>query len=84
MTGSATHPASYSMGNEVLSQTQSGREIKLTAYLNLVLKLIMSGAIPLLPLYAFQASTGKTMATFLQSFDVLLTVHLSIILVIKP
>jgi hypothetical protein len=39
---------------------QCDRHLKLTAYLHLVSKLRMSGAIPLLPLYACMVSAGKT------------------------
>jgi hypothetical protein len=35
--------------------------VSLTPHLCLVLRLRMSGAIPLLPLYAFMAYTGKTL-----------------------
>jgi len=38
---------------EVLSQTYGMWDMKLTTHLHLLLKLRMSGSIPLLPLYAF-------------------------------
>jgi len=39
----------------------SGRGVKLTTYLHLMLRLRMSGAIPLLPLCVFKAWTGTTL-----------------------
>ena len=49
---SRAHPASFPMDSGVLSQLQSGRGMKLTTHPYLVQKLRMSGAIPLLLLYA--------------------------------
>ena len=61
-TGSEAHPASYSVGiTRVLSQGLSRWGVKLTTHLHLVLRLRISGAIPLLPLHAFSAWTGKTL-----------------------
>ena len=54
-TASGAHPALYSMGSGVLSRGYSGRGVKLTTHLHLVPRLRMSGAIPLIPLYAFMA-----------------------------
>jgi hypothetical protein len=47
--GCGAHPASYSVGIEVLSRGYSGRGVTLTTHLHLALRLRMSGAIPLLP-----------------------------------
>jgi hypothetical protein len=47
----------------------------LKIHLNLVLKLRMNGATPHLPLYAFQASTGKTMEMFLQNLSLQNNLH---------
>jgi hypothetical protein len=47
------------MGSMVISQEKSDQVVTLTTDLNLVPGLRMSGAIPLLPLYAFMAWTGK-------------------------
>jgi len=58
-TSSGTYAASYSMGSMALSQKKSGHIVTLTTDLNLVPGLRMSGAIPLLPLNAFMAWTGK-------------------------
>ena len=60
-TGCGAHTASYSVGTGVLPRGYSGRSVKLTAHLHLVPRLRMSGAIPLLPLYAFRVWTGKTL-----------------------
>jgi hypothetical protein len=54
-TGSTVHPASCSMGTAVLSWGLNGQGVKLTTHLHLVTRLRMSGAIPLLPLYALMA-----------------------------
>ena len=61
------HPASRSVGTGVHSQGQSGCSVKLTAYHHLASKLGMSGAIRLLPLYAFTAWTGKTLPLLYES-----------------
>jgi hypothetical protein len=58
-TASGTHTASYSMGSMVNFQEKSGQGVTFTTDLNVVPGLRMSGAIPLLPLYAFMARTGK-------------------------
>jgi len=55
-TGSGAHRASYSVGNGVTS-----RGMKLTTHLHLVLRLRMSGAAPLLPVYTFMAWTGTVL-----------------------
>jgi hypothetical protein len=52
-TGSGAHPACQSRGAGVPSRRQSGRGVKLTTHLHLEPKLRMSGATPLVPLYAF-------------------------------
>jgi len=52
---SGAYPASFSMGARVHS-----RGVKLTTHLPLVPRLRMSGAVPLLLIYAFIAWTGKT------------------------
>ena len=57
-TGSMAHTDSYSTVNDVLSRRQDGRDVKLTAHLHLELRLRMSGAISLLPLYAFTEWRG--------------------------
>jgi hypothetical protein len=58
---SVTHLASYPIGTRVPSQGQSGRGVKLTTYLHIVPRLRMTGAIPLLPLYAFMAWLRTTL-----------------------
>ena len=58
-TSSGTHAASYLIGSMLISQKNSGQVVTLTTDLNLVPGLRMSGAIPLLPLNAFMAWTGK-------------------------
>ena len=58
-TSSGTHGASYSMGSMAITQDKSGQVVTLTTDLNLVPGLRMSGVIPLLPLNAFMAWTGK-------------------------
>ena len=55
-TGSGAYPACFSMGTRV-----HGQDAKLTAHLHLVPRLKMSGAVPLLLIYAFIAWTGKTL-----------------------
>jgi len=59
--GSETHRGSRSMGTAVLSRGYGGPDVKLTAHLHPVSKLRMSGALPLLPLYAFTARTRLTL-----------------------
>jgi hypothetical protein len=55
-------PASWSIiGSQVLGWGYSGRGVKLTAHLHLVVKLRMSGAILLLPTYTFMAWTTTTL-----------------------
>jgi hypothetical protein len=51
---SGAYPASFSMGARV-----HGHSVKLTTHLPLVPRLRMSGAVPLLLIYAFIAWTGK-------------------------
>jgi hypothetical protein len=58
-TGFGAHSAYYSMGTRVLSRRLSGRSVKITTHLHLVTKSRISGAIPLLPLYAFMAWRGE-------------------------
>ena len=53
LTGPGTQPASCSMGDGVPFRVQSGRVVNLTTHLYVLPMLRMSGAIPLLPLYAF-------------------------------
>jgi hypothetical protein len=47
------------VGTGVRSRGQSSRGVKLTTELQLVPRLRMSGAPPLLPLFAYMAWTGK-------------------------
>jgi hypothetical protein len=54
------NPASYEMGTGALSQGQSFRIVTLTTF-SLVLSLRMTGAIHLLPSYAFMAWTDTTL-----------------------
>ena len=58
-TGSEVHPDSYSVGTGILSRDQRGRGVKFITQLRLLPMLRMSGAIPLLPLYAFMVWTAK-------------------------
>jgi hypothetical protein len=59
-TVSGAHPTSSSVVTAVPSRGESGRDVKLTTHLYLVQRLRKSGAIPLLPLYAYMALTqGK-------------------------
>jgi hypothetical protein len=60
-TAAGAHWPSYSMGIEVIFQTGIYRGVKLATYLHLALKLTMSGAMPLLTLYAFIAWTGAAL-----------------------
>jgi hypothetical protein len=53
-------PAYHPKGTAVQSWDTSGRGVKLTTHLHLVPRLRVSGAIPLLPLYAFMPWTCKT------------------------
>jgi len=55
------HPASYKMNTHVLSWGVNPLDVIITNRLHLVLRLRMSGAIPLLSLYAFIAWTGTTL-----------------------
>ena len=59
-----THPASYSMGTGVLSWDKVAGGMKLTTNLHVVLSLRMTGAIPVLLLYAFLARTGTTLLLY--------------------
>ena len=54
-----THTASYSLGTWVLSWGKRGWGTKLTAHLHLGLRLRISGAISLIPIYAYMAWAGK-------------------------
>jgi len=56
-TGSGTQPAFYSTGNRILSRGYSGWGGMLTSYIYLEPRLIISGVIHLLPLYAFMVWT---------------------------
>ena len=56
--GSVACPASYSIRTGVLPGRSSGRGAKLTTQYHRVSRLGMSGAIPLLPLFAFMACAG--------------------------
>jgi hypothetical protein len=53
--GHTQHPLRW------LSGLLSGRGVKLTAYVQLMLSLRVSGAIRVLPLYALVACTSKTL-----------------------
>ena len=66
------HPALNSMDNGILSRWQSSRDVKLTTDLHLVPRWRMSGAIRLLPQYAFVTWTGKTLPStiFIQAVRV--------------
>ena len=59
-TGSWAHSTLYLMRAEVLFRGQSGRGVKLNTQFHLEPRLRMSGAVLLLPLCAFMASTGTT------------------------
>ena len=59
-TSSVDHPASNSVGTGIVSIRQSGRSVKLTTRFHLVTWLRMSGAIPVLPVYASVTQTGTT------------------------
>jgi hypothetical protein len=59
--GCMTHPVSYSIAIGVLSRGYNGRDVMLTSHFHLVQRLRISGAIPLLPLYAFMAWTRTTL-----------------------
>ena len=50
-TGSGAHPVSYSMRTGVPSWGLSDGGVKLSTHLHLVSRLVMNGAMPLLPLY---------------------------------
>ena len=52
-TWSVNHPASYSVGIEPFSFAVKRMDVKLTTHHHLVMRLRMSGAITLLPPYAF-------------------------------
>jgi hypothetical protein len=67
-TGSGAHPASCSMGTGFFPGGEAAVGVMLTSHLQLVPRLRMNGAIPLLPLYAFMAWTGEELP--------LLTLHL--------
>jgi len=60
--GSVAHPASYPMGTRGrFPWWQSGRDLKLTLYFNLVPRSRMHGGIPPLSQYAFVAwCSGKS------------------------
>jgi hypothetical protein len=48
------------MGTGVISEGKSGWGVKLTTYLNLILRIRMSGVVPLLSLLACKDGTGTT------------------------
>jgi hypothetical protein len=56
--GSGAHPASYSTSGKVLSWEKSGWGMTLNTHLQPTPRVIMSGAIPLLPLYDFMDRTS--------------------------
>ena len=58
--GSEAHPASYSMGTEVVSRGLSDRNVMLTTHFRLASKLRMSGAVSLHYLCAFTGCSGTT------------------------
>jgi len=60
-TGSGAHPAFHSVGTGAVFHRLSGQGVKLTTHHHLALRLIMSGAIPFFPLYAFMAWTEETL-----------------------
>jgi len=49
-------PSLFLMGIDVLSEGQSGRSVKLTTHLHLVMRLIMSTAVTLLLLLTIEAN----------------------------
>jgi hypothetical protein len=53
------YPAFYSIGTGLISRAQSGWDLELTTHLRLVLRLRMSGAIPLLSLLPSWRGQGK-------------------------
>lgn len=57
------HPDSCGIDTGILSSGYSGRGVKLINYLYLLQKLRISGAVPLLNLYAFLAWTRKNLAS---------------------
>jgi len=59
------HPASYSIVNWTILCGQGGRGINLIPHLHLAPRLRVSGAIPLLPLYAFMSWLGTLNVSFL-------------------
>ena len=61
------HPASYYNGTGVNSREKSGRGVMTTTHLHLAPRMRMSGAIPVLQLYAFMACI-KTTLTFFAHF----------------
>ena len=64
-TGSEAHPALHAKDTEVPSRGQSGLRMTFTARLHLQPKVRMSGAVPILPLYTFKASTGGKLYFYL-------------------
>jgi hypothetical protein len=60
---SGAHPTSYSMGTGVVSRGLGARML-LSIHFHIVPRLRMSGATPLLPLYAFKAWTEITLHFF--------------------
>jgi hypothetical protein len=63
-TRSGAHPTYYSERSGVLYRGQNDGGVTLITHLNLVPRLRMIGAIPLLPLHAFMAWTGKKIDFF--------------------
>jgi hypothetical protein len=60
----ATHLDSYSVATEVLLPRKGGWAVNETTHLHLVPRLSMSGAVRLLPLYAYRRGQGKLPFTF--------------------
>jgi hypothetical protein len=62
----SNHPVYCSVDAEDLPRKQSRQNMKLTNHLHLVPRLGMSGAVPILPLYAVMAWPGTTVSLQLQ------------------
>jgi hypothetical protein len=60
-TSSEAHPASYSMHIRVISHDKSGWGMTLTTHLHPAASVRISGAVHLLPQYAFMVWTGTTL-----------------------
>lgn len=59
-----THLDSYSVATGVLLRRKGGWTVNETTHLHLVPRLSMSGAVRLLPLYAYRRGQGKLPFTF--------------------